>query len=114
MNKFTFKELQKISHLISGGWDENSTHLVVYADGSQPDLLAIGTTSKVRLANYILHQPPNFTLAENWNQGTYPPEEVLYIEVVQQIGQMIGVRAKGETTGKMWEGWLPRKGITVL
>lgn len=114
MNKFTYRELQKVNHLISGEWDGNSTHLVIYSEGQAPDPFQIGTKCKVKIANYILNQPPNFTLAENWNQGTYPPEELLEIKIMKHIGQMIGVRAVGENTKTVWEGWLPRKGVTLL
>lgn len=116
MNKFTYKELQKIDHLIQTTWDDTTTHLVIQRGGGIPVQLGFkpGDKFTIQIADYILNQPPNFTLSENWNRGTFPPEEVLDVEVIKVIGKMVGVRAKGTTTGLVWEGWLPEKGISII
>lgn len=115
MNKFTYRELSKISDLIQEEWNENSTHIVIPSkDGRIINSINVGQKFTIKLENYIINQPPNFTLSENWNQGTFPPEEVLDIEVIKMIGKMVGVKAIGKNTKITWEGWLPEKGFKIL
>lgn len=116
MNKFTKRELQKLDNLIIDEWDDTTTHLVIPRDGISVKSLGfnIGDKFTIQLEGYIINQPPNFTLSENWNQGTFPPEEILDVEVLRVMGKMIGVRAIGKETQKVWEGWLPQKGFKVI
>ena len=116
MNKFTKRELEKLGGLITQAWDETTSHLVISRSGvvSQNLGFQIGEKFTIRLESYIINQPPNFTLAENWNKGTYPPEEVLDVEVARVMGKMIGVKAVGKTTHIEWEGWLPQKGFKII
>lgn len=115
MNKFTLRELEKVRDLIPTYWDENTTHLVIPGEGVIPENpIKIGDKFTIRIENYIINQPPNFTLAENWNGGTVPPEEVLDIEVMQFIGKMMRVKAIGKCTRIPWEGWLPNKAFKIV
>lgn len=115
MNKFTHRELEKIRDLIQDEWDENTTHLVIQGlEDHNNDELVIGSKFTIKLESYIINQPPNFTLSENWNMGTFPPEEILDIEVAKIVGKMVGVKAYGKESKKYWEGWLPRKGFKIL
>lgn len=112
MNKFTHRELEKVRDLIPDDWDENTTHLVIPALYKDP--IKIGDKFTIQLEDYIINQPPNFTLSENWNGGTFPPEKILDVEVIKTMGKMIGVRAIGKFTQIHWEGWLPEKGFKVV
>ena len=114
MNKFTLRELEKIRDMIPDEWDENTTHFVIPGINSIEEDIKVGDLFTIQLESYIINQPPNFTLSENWNKGTFPPEEVLDIEVVKLLGKMVGVKARGKTTKIYWEGWLPRKGFKKL
>ena len=67
----------------------------------------------VQIEKYIINQPVNFSLAENWNCGTVPPEEILEIEIIQVLGKMIKVNAVGKCTRIEWQGWLPVKGFKI-
>ena len=74
----------------------------------------LGGFYSVQIENYIINQPPNFTLSQNWNNGTKPPELFLNVEVKQIMGNMIRVNCVGQETNIPWEGWLPIKSIKVL
>ena len=114
MNKFTYRELKKIDHLIPNGWDENTEHIIVPNSNGIINAITLGAKFTVKLENYIINQPPNFTLSENWNAGTFPPEEILDVEVIQTVGQMTRVRAFGHNNRIEWIGWLPNKGFKVI
>ena len=115
MNKFTFRELSKVSNLIQEDWDINSTHLIIpNKDGIVKNTISVGEKFTIKLENYIINQPPNFTLSENWNQGTIPPEQILDVEVMRVMGKMIGVKAVGKNSKEVWEGWLPEKGFKII
>lgn len=112
MNRFTQRELEKVRDLIPDEWNENTTHLVIPVLYKDP--IKIGDKLTIQLEDYIINQPPNFTLSENWNAGTFPPEKVLEVEVAKVMGKMIGVKAVGKFSRTYWEGWLPEKGFKVI
>ena len=114
MNKFTYKELEKINHLISTGWDDNTTHIIIRRDSDIISSLS-NTDDRftIKVENYIINQPPNFSLSENWNRGTVPPEEVLEVKILQVMGKMTKVDAIGKCTRIPWEGWLPNKSFKI-
>ena len=115
MNRFTARELEKIRDIIPVDWDDTTTHIVIPGLGRIPENpIKIGDRFTIKIENYIINQPPNFTLSENWNQGTFPPEEILEVEIVKQIGKMTGVKAVGKETRIEWEGWLPNKGFKII
>ena len=68
----------------------------------------------IKIEDYIINEPDNFTLSSNWNRGTKPPENLLSIRIEEIQGKMIKVDAIGKSTNKVWNGWLPRKAITIL
>lgn len=115
MNKFVKRELEKLNNLIPY-WDDNTTHLVINRDGKNTisNPIYIGNKFTIKIENYIINQPPNFSLAENWNGGTVPPEEILEVEVIQLMGKMTKVKAIGKCTRISWEGWLPNKGFRIV
>lgn len=114
MNKFTYRELEKVQHLISTNWDNNTTHIIINPNLNRDrSEIGVGETFTIRVENYIINQPPNFTLSEDWNNGTIPPEEILDIEVIQTMGKMTKVKAIGKCTKIYWEGWLPNKSFNI-
>ena len=112
LNKFTLKELYKIKDLLPENW-ENELHFII-GNNKPINVLDIGNKFTIKIENYIINQPPNFSLSENWNGGTVPPEEILDIEIVQTMGKMIKVKAIGKCTGINWEGWLPQKSFKII
>lgn len=113
MNKFVKKELEKVNDLLPY-WDDSTTYIIINSESRAVSVFEIGKKFTIKLENYIINQPPNFTLSENWNGGTFPPEEVLDIEIMRVVGKMVGVKAKGHNNGIEWEGWLPSKGFKVI
>lgn len=119
MNTFVKEQLMKVQYPIPS-WDDSTTSMVIPKRGStvvQPTIqqdLVIGRTYHIKIENYILNPPDGFTLAANWNGGTNPPEQLMKGEVIQLMGKMIRFNLVGDLTGQEWEGWLPRKGFSVL
>ena len=114
MNKFIKEQLKK-TRVELPDWDDNTTQLIITrGDISTTSDIVINGVYTIKVENYILNPPPTFTLAENWNGGTNPPEEKLNATIIQIMGKMIKVKSSGVTTGIAWEGWLPRKGFTII
>ena len=111
MNKFVERELNRCRVNLPE-WNSDTTHLVIpfgielpSQDGNKEYVISI--------KNYILHEPPNFTLSENWNHGTVPPEQFMTVKFVDKRGKLTKVSGVGNRTGIEWSGWLPDKGFEV-
>lgn len=80
----------------------------------------IGTCYLIELADYIIHPSPEFTLAENWNQGRVPTFKHYKAVVTGVQGKMLKFLGSGydimndQDTTTVWEGWVPQKGIKIL
>lgn len=113
MNKFIKDQLNKINVPLPE-FNDYTNHIVIKKQGAkQNDNLNIGEVYNIKIENYIVNEPPNFSLSSNWNFGTVPPEVNLQAQVLQVMGNMLKFKCKGITTGIEWEGWLPRKSITI-
>lgn len=116
MNKYIKKELSK-PVFADIKWNENTTHIVVPFNTPQQSTnieLEINKTYKIEIADYVIHEPPNFTLASNWNGGIVPPEHKMTVSLIKYVGKMVKVTGKGDTTGIEWSGFLPRKSFTIV
>lgn len=113
MNKFIEQQLKKCRANLPD-WNCTTTKLVIPMNGSkvseQKDLV-VGNRYKIKLANYIVNEPPNFTLSANWNKGTKPPEVEMIISITKIMGKMVQVSGMGVNLNFKWSGWLPKKGI---
>lgn len=80
----------------------------------------IGMCYLIELADYIIHPSPEFTLAENWNQGRVPTFKHYKAVVTGVQGKMLKFLGSGydimndQDTTTVWEGWVPQKGIKIL
>lgn len=115
MNKFIKEQLDKCRIQLPE-YDDNTTHLLI---NRNQDIVAIenlqvGGNYLFELADYVINEPPSFTLSSNWNKGTKPPEKVVMCSVQEIMGKMIKVLAIGQSTNTQWIGYLPRKAIKVL
>ena len=69
------------------------------------------------MENYIVNPPPNFDLADNWNNGTHPEDRDMNIEIIQATdidlskAKMIKISGSCSPSGKFWTGWVPKKSI---
>lgn len=115
MNKYIKKQLNKCRIPIPD-FDDNTTHLVIHRNEELKRLeeLQIGSYYEIEIADYIVNEPPTFTLSANWNAGTKPPEHSMNVQVIQMLGKMIKVRGAGINTNINWEGFLPKKSIRVV
>lgn len=120
MNKFIKEQLQKIRVPMSD-WDENSEVIYFYNNQSSEIDFEIGKLYRIQLENYILNEPPNFTLSSNWNKGIIPTSEILDARIVNIQGKMIQVNAIGfdpisntQKTDSYNYLWLPKKSVIIL
>lgn len=111
MNKFVKKELQKC-RLSLPKWDNDTTQLVIPLHNSQSELS--DTIVEITIKNYIINEPPNFTLSTDWNGGTTPPENQMRVRYIDTKGKMTKVSGVGINTNIHWEWWLPNKSFEVL
>lgn len=105
MNKFVKQQLQKCKIELPQ-WDENTTTFIIPFNTSNRRML-----KRIHIKNYILNEPPNFTLSHEWNNDTVPPESVMWVSVVETRGKMIRIEGKGASSGIPWVGWLPSAGF---
>lgn len=115
LNKFIKKELEKCRIKLPE-YNDDTTYLFIPRNEDVKNLeeLKINHFYLFEVADYIINEPPTFTLSANWNGGTYPPEKRLNCEVLEFVGKMVKVLSEGETTHIRWEGYLPRKSIKVV
>ena len=115
MNKFIKKELEKCRIKLPE-YNDDTTYLFIPRNEDVKNLeeLKINHFYLFEVADYIINEPPTFTLSANWNGGTYPPEKRLNCEVLEFVGKMVKVLSEGETTHIRWEGFLPRKSIKMV
>ena len=115
MNKFILEELQKTKVNLPA-YNNQTTELFIPKNNglrSAVDII-VGHDYAVYIEDYIINEPSNFTLSANWNNGTKPPENKVYVRILQIMGKMVKVYCKGATAGIIWEGWIPRKGINII
>lgn len=115
MNKFIKEELRK-ARVNVPPYDDNTTELIILKSNSRFGLvkdLEIGHWYSIFVEDYVVHPSENFTLADNWNKGTVPPENRLYAQVLAINGKMVYVNSVGAVTETPWGGWLPRKSFAV-
>ena len=120
MNKYVLEELKKCKVAKLPPYDSTTKQMVIPKSAPTSQLLDIGKCYLIQLEPYILNPPEGFTLHENWNKNIKPPQEFLKVEISQIMGKMIKVNAlgydykAGQDTNEIWEGWLPRKSISIL
>jgi len=114
MNKFILEELKecRIANILP--YDENSTEVKIEGQRKPTELL-FGQYYSIELENYIVNPPPNFDLAENWNNGTKPSSKYMNVELVQTLGKkMVKISGVCLPDQKFWAGWVPRKSIVKI
>ena len=92
MNKFIKKELEKCRIKLPE-YDDDTTYLFIPRNEDVKNLeeLKVNHFYLFEVADYIINEPPTFTLSVNWNGGTYPPEKRLNCEVLEFVGKMVKV-----------------------
>lgn len=120
MNPLIKEQLQNVKLTIIPEYDEDTQELLIAKRTYVLQEFVCRKCYLVELANYLVNPPPNFDLHINWNKGMIPKDRYLSCEVIQINGNMIKVSGIGydivkqQPTSNIWEGWLPRKGLTIL
>ena len=113
MNKFIKEQLNKCVIKLPE-WNDDTTELIISFKNNTKVVDLYGNLFNIKIENYIINEPANFTLSSNWNGGTKPPEHEMKITIVEKRGKMYKVSGEGTTTNIHWEGWLPEKGFSVI
>lgn len=118
MNKFIKEELAKCKHAPLPDYDDTTTQIIINHKPEQVKLfdgeIKSGYNYNIKIENYIINPPPNFTLADNWNNGTSPTDNEMNVVVEEIMGKMVKVRGKGNNDGQYWSGWLPRRSFKIM
>lgn len=111
MNKLIKEQLDKLKDLLPEYDDDTLELFIPKASGIAE--FSVGDTLCIKIADYVLNPYEGFTLQDNWNNGTVPPDHIMYVQIIKITGSMIRVSGRGENK-QFWEGWLPKKSITIL
>ena len=124
MNKFIKKELEKIRAEYTP-YDDSTTAIHFYKSRTGAPVsnqeFVVGTKYRIMIENYILHEPQNFTLSSNWNNGIIPKSKILEGKLIDIKGNMLQWDLIGFDDDKqcikddIYRGlWLPKESITIL
>lgn len=98
MNKVIKQQLEKVRVPLPD-YDDSTTLITILREGSQSAAQLPRYQENhcylIELANYILNEPPNFTLSSNWNKGVKPVTKYLKVVVNKVMGSMIQVDGSG-------------------
>lgn len=121
MNSVIKRELEKI-HAPLPEYDDNTIEIhIPQKQVTNEPLFEVGKSYQVQLADYILNEPPNFTLSSNWNKGVVPKSQFMLMQVRELTGKMLKVYARGYDVNTdacledmYYDFWLPLGGVTKL
>ena len=121
MNPIVKRELEKVRAKLPE-YDDSTTLIWILRDTTAPSsTLKEGGIYLIEVADYVLNEPPNFTLAANWNKGIVPVSKQLSIQVVKIAGKMVQINGDGFDEqsrtlkpDKYKEFWLPMASIKIL
>ena len=121
MNPVIKRELEKVRAQLPE-YDDSTTLIKISRDTTSPSpSLKEGGIYLIELADYVLNEPPNFTLSANWNKGVVPVSKQLSVQVIKLAGKMVQINGDGfdENTrtlksDKYKEFWLPTASIKIL
>ena len=98
MNPVIKRELEKV-RIPLPDYDYNTTVITILRKSAEPEVkmypIVVGNCYIIQLADYVLHEPQNFTLSTNWNKGVVPKSMYLKVQIVNIMGKMIQVDGAG-------------------
>lgn len=74
----------------------------------------------IEIEDYVINPPPGFTLAQNWNNGTSPPNKYMNVCCIQIMGKMIKIDGvvfdveQNTPLNNSWCGWLPVAAVKII
>lgn len=118
MNKFIKEELHKCGI----PFNDSDIEIIIPKIHSSDNIdLQLNHCYLIKLENYILYPPSNFTLQDNWNKGIIPKSEYINCCVTQIMGKMVKIDGCGYNnledkpkTDSYIDLWLPRKGFKII
>lgn len=119
MNKIIKKQLDSTT-IDLPFYDDNTTELVIKKSVGTDKTFIIDHCYLIKLEDYIINPPINFTLHTNWNNGIIPKHKYMKVECRKLMGKMINVVGFGfdidnnVDINDSWEGWLPLKSIELI
>ena len=122
MNPIVKRELEKVRAQLPE-YDDSTTLIRIPRGEALPDdkPLEVGGIYLIEIADYVLNEPPNFTLSANWNRGVVPVSNQLSVQVKKTAGKMVQLDATGYDPDlrRLKEDfyqdlWLPTASITIL
>ena len=120
MNEIIKEQLKLLKVAELSEFDDNTTEITIPKQEAKEYNINIGKCYLIELENYIINPPETFTLHINWNNNIIPKDKYMKVEIVGIMGKMVKVNGVGYDfvnkldLNTMWEGWLPRKAITII
>ena len=124
MNPVVKRELEKV-RIPLPEYDDDTTILHIPKQGNSSEAVThtieVSHCYLIQVADYVLNEPPNFTLSSNWNKGVKPVSKFLKVQIDTIMGKMIQVSGCGYD----WQSqadksdvysalWLPLASIGVI
>lgn len=115
MNELIKEQLNNVQIAKLPEFDDDTLKIFIpkYDEAQENDVL-LGYCYLIELEDYVIHEPSNFTLSANWNNGSKPTDNKMSVEVKKIMGKMTYVNGVGINDNKVWEGWLPKASIKVI
>lgn len=63
--------------------------------------------------DYIVHPFAGFDFHDKFNKGIAPPDLVMYGCILKETEKMYYIKAHTVENSKYWEGFIPKKSVTV-
>lgn len=93
MNSVIKRELDKVRVSLPE-YDDDTTHLYIPKKELLEATFQTGKSYLVKIEDYVVNEPPNFTLSSNWNKGVKPKSHHLLIHIIDISGKMLKVMAR--------------------
>ena len=120
MNEIIKEQLKLLKVAELPEFDDSTTEITIPKQEAKEYNINVGKCYLIELENYIINPPETFTLHINWNNNIIPKDKYMKVEIVGIMGKMVKVNGVGYDfvnkldLNTMWEGWLPRKAITII
>lgn len=118
MNDKIKQQLIKV-HRVQLDFDDTTTEINIPKLGNEVSEDFIKNHKyRVELQDYLLTDNPNFDFHTTWNNGIVPKDRIMDIIVLDTTPKMIkvhgyGISLGGNLTMNEWEGFLPKKSLTI-
>lgn len=124
MNPVIKRELEKV-RIPLPEYNDDTTLIKILQRSAESEVkmypIVAGKCYLIQIADYVLNEPPHFTLSANWNNGIIPKSRYLKVQITRVMGKMIQVDGSGydvynqlDTSDTYIGLWLPLGSIGVV